>query len=333
MNSPKSLSPRRLERLLAIDELIRSPHRNTAPQMGEQLEVSERTIRNDLDFLRDRFDAPLEFTPEAGWHYTDPNWRLPSIPVNQGELFALTLGARMLESYSGSIYQAQLRAIIQRLANRLPEKTQFNLWQLAEEYVHFRVGGEIDLDPQVWSSLIAAHSESKSIEILYYSPKRQQASKRVIDPYVLDIYRASNPYVWGYCHLRQEVRQFRIDRIRSLEILNQTFVKDPEFNLQNLLDKSFQYEVGGNIYNVAIRFDHATAPYITERKWHQTQEIETHEDGSITLRFSATGLNDIKRWVLGYGRGAIAKSPPELVKMLQRETSIMARQNEMGEFE
>ena len=56
-------------------------------------------------------------------------------------------------------------------------------------------------------------------------------------------------------------------------------------------------------------------------------------DGSITLCFSATGLNDIKRWVLGYGRGAIAKSPPELVKMLQRETSTMARQNEMGGFE
>ena len=323
---------RQLERLLEIDRLLRSPEKQTQVSIARMLEVSERTIRNDFDFLRNRFDAPLGYDRNQGWHYTDSNWRLPSIPITQGELFALTLGARMLESYSGSIYQRQLRETITRIAERLPEKSVINLRQLAEERVHFRVGGEIQLNPEIWQALIEASERSQSVLMCYYSPKRQQISERIFDPYILDIYRASNPYVWGYCHLREEVRQFRIDRIRKLEPMGKTFERR-EFDLQEKLKNSFQYEVGGKTYDVAIAFDKQTAPYITERIWHKTQTIKTHRDGSITLRFTASGLNDVTRWILGYGRGAIAKSPPELVKMLQQETDQMARQNETGEFE
>lgn len=62
--------------------------------------------------LRDRFLAPLEYQKERGWHYSDPNWRLPSISLSQEELFALTLGARMLEAYAGNAYVEELRSAI-----------------------------------------------------------------------------------------------------------------------------------------------------------------------------------------------------------------------------
>ncbi|MEB3226265.1 MAG: WYL domain-containing protein, partial [Synechococcus sp.] len=242
---------RQLERLLEIDRLLRSPEKQTQVRIAEVLEVSERTVRNDINFLRDRFDAPLEYTKGKGWHYTNSSWRLPSIPITQGELFALTLGARMLQSYSGSVFQGMLQSAIARLAERLPAKVMFDLQQLANERVHFRAGGEIQVNPEIWMRLIEASERSQSVLMRYYSPKSQQESKRQFDPYDLDIYRASNPYVWGYCHLRKEIRQFRIDRIRELEILEQTFERRP-FNLQEKLGTSFQYEVGGTTYDVAI---------------------------------------------------------------------------------
>lgn len=103
---------RHLERLLKLDELLRSGTRQTQSSLAEATEVSDRTIRSDLDFLRDRYHAPLKYQTDKGWHYSDPDWRLPSISLSQGELFALTLGARMLESYSGSAYVDQLRTAI-----------------------------------------------------------------------------------------------------------------------------------------------------------------------------------------------------------------------------
>ena len=103
---------RHLERLLKIDSLLRSGIRQTQKSLSEATEVSDRTIRSDLDFLRDRYNAPLEYQKNKGWYYTDHTWRLPSISLSQGELFALTLGARMLESYSGSAYVNELRSAI-----------------------------------------------------------------------------------------------------------------------------------------------------------------------------------------------------------------------------
>lgn len=322
---------RQLERIIKIDSLIRNPERSTTDTFAQYCEVSRRTVQSDLDFMRDRLDAPLQWEKRQGWFYADEDWRLPDLPLTEGEIFALTLGAQMLQSYTDSIYYASLQSAISRLSKRLPDQIQLDLHSLATDHIHFRGGGKIALDPNIWTQLIQASRTSQSIWIRYDSPKG--SSERVIDPYIIDIYRASNPYIWSFCHTRQAIRSFRIDRIRELHILDQRFKRDPDFNLNKQLRDCFQYEVGGQTVPVVIDFDAKTAPYIAERIWHTTQEIETHSDHSITLRFQASGLNDIKRWLLGYGQGAIAREPPELVALLRAETEVMARQNESGIFD
>lgn len=62
---------RHLERLLLIDSLLRSAVRQTSISLAEALEVSERTIRSDIAFLRDRYGAPIEFNRSQGYHYQD----------------------------------------------------------------------------------------------------------------------------------------------------------------------------------------------------------------------------------------------------------------------
>ncbi len=325
MGTTTALSPRRLERLLNIDQLLRSHSRITQSILSEKLEVKERTIRDDLHFLRDRFMAPLKYTKKEGWYYTDDNWRLPSISLSIGELFALTLGARMLESYAGSAYQKELQSSIERLSERLPEQTWINLQQLADERIIFRSGAEMKLDPDIWQTLLEACRSSKRIWIHYYAATRNQYSSRVVEPYLLHVYRATNPYVIGFCHKRQEMRWFRIDRIQQIKVLDETFERDPNFDAQTYLDQIFQAEVGGKPVRVSIWFDAANAPFIRERRWHVTQEITEHDDGSLTLHLVSGGLNDLKRWVLGYGKGAVVKEPVELVNLVKAEVEGMSQ--------
>lgn len=318
---------RHLERLIQIDALLQAGRRQTSVSLAQTLEVSERTIRSDLAFLRDRFNAPLEYSPKLGHHYTDPEWRLPSISLSQGELFALTLGARMLQAYAGSAYVNDLRSAIVRLSERLPEQTWVDLQQVANERIIFTAGAETYLDPQVWSQLVEACHTSQQVKIHYYTASRNTSSDRVLDPYLLHIYRGTNPYVIGFCHQRQAIRWFRVDRIRELQLLNRKFVRDSTFSVKEHLEKIFQSEVGsGNPVPVAVWFDAPTAPYVRERRWHPTQEIEEHSDGSITLQMKVTGLNDLKRWVLGYGKGSLALSPPELVQLVRDEVEAMSTQ-------
>lgn len=324
---------RRLERLLHIDAFLRYQQRQTSDTLAEALEVSERTIRKDLAFLRDRYHAPLEFTKKEGWHYTDSQWRLPSVSLSKGELFALTLGARMLEAYVGSPYEGELRSSIQRLANRLPEKIRINLEQLADERIVFRTGAKMmNLNPQVWEELERACHHSQKVWICYYAASKNEESERVIDPYLIDIYRGSNPYVIAFCNKRQDFRDFRIDRIKELKVLEESFNRDPSFNPEEYLASRFQYERGNQSFSVAIWFDPATAPFIRERRWHPTQDIEEHPDGSLTLQMEVPGLNDIKRWVLGYGKGAVVKAPPELVELMKGEVEAMQKLYQLEEM-
>ena len=316
---------RHLERLLQIDFLLRSKQRQTADSLASKLEVSERTIRNDLNFLRDRYSAPLECTRQKGYHYTDLEWRLPTINLSKGELFALTLGARMLEAYAGSAYASDLRSAVERLSERLPEQTWVDLQQLSAERILFRGGAEIDLNPEVWHALEEACQTLKTVEMTYYTASRDSVSERKFNPYVLHIYRGTNPYVIGYCHKREEIRWFRVDRIKRLEILPETFVADPTFDAKDHLELIFQHEAGGVPLPVAIWFDAPTAPYVRERRWHPTQELQEHSDGSLTLCMVVRGLNDLKRWVLGYGKGAIVREPLELVQLVRDEVEGMSK--------
>ncbi|MBW4444368.1 MAG: WYL domain-containing protein [Plectolyngbya sp. WJT66-NPBG17] len=314
---------RHLERLLQIDALLRLEQRQTADSLAEVLEVSERTVRSDLAFLRDRYHAPIQYSKAKGVHYTSPEWRLPTITLTKGELFALTLGARMLETYSGSAYAADLKSAITRLSERLPEQSWVDLQQVADERILFRGGGGIDLNPEIWHLLEEACRSQKTIEMTYYTASSNSTSERKLNPYLLHIYRGTNPYVIGYCHKRRAVRWFRVDRIRSLQPLKDSFAPDPSFNAKEHLEMIFQHEVGGVSHLVSIWFDATTAPYIRERRWHPTQKIQEHLDGSLTLNMEVKGMNDLKRWVLGYGKGAIVRKPPELVAMVQEELQGM----------
>jgi len=312
---------RRLERLLGIDALIRGVERQTAESLAAGLEVKPRTIYYDIDFLRCRYGAPIQFDRSQGYYYTDPDWRLPTVPLTKGELFALTLGARMLAAYGGSAYRLQLQSAIEQLAQRLPEQSWIDLQQLADEQVLFRLGAELDLNPEIWQTLEQACQQRRRVWMRYGTPGKP-VSERELDPYVLHFSR-NNPYVTGWCHRRQEPRWFRVDRIKEIRLLEAQFEVDPGFDREAHFAFAFQHEVGGTPQEMVIWFDAQTAPYIRERRWHRTQRIEEHGDGSLTLHLVVRGLHEVKRWVLGYGRGAVVKEPVELVELVKGEVEQM----------
>lgn len=169
----------------------------------------------------------------------------------------------MLEVYAGSAYAEELQSAIARLAERIPEQSWIDLQQLAKERVLFRVGAELDLNPDIWHQLEIACQKYRKVRITYYTAGRNAHSERIIDPYILHFSR-NNPYVTGYCHLRQEVRWFRVDRIKALDLLNETFEIDPTFNPNDHFEMVFQHEVGGVPMPISIWFDPVTAPYIRE---------------------------------------------------------------------
>src|SRR3954462_9180174 len=96
-------------RILVIDETLRAESWPNARTLGKRLEVHPRTIRRDIEYLRDQLKAPIEFDPKRnGYHYTETTYRLPLLQFTEGELVALFLGEQLLRQYRGTAYGPDL---------------------------------------------------------------------------------------------------------------------------------------------------------------------------------------------------------------------------------
>ena len=92
----------RLVRIVRIDQQIREEGYPSAASLAAQLEVSERTIYADRDFLINSLGAPIAYDDVAGgWYYTDRTWILPAILVSEGELLAFFPGSPAVRPVPG----------------------------------------------------------------------------------------------------------------------------------------------------------------------------------------------------------------------------------------
>jgi predicted DNA-binding transcriptional regulator YafY len=87
----------KLERLFHMDSLIRNGGYPSIKTFMERFEVSERTILNDIQFFKDRLNAPLAYSrSHRGYFYTDTDWKLPAFPATEGQLLAFFLSVELL---------------------------------------------------------------------------------------------------------------------------------------------------------------------------------------------------------------------------------------------
>jgi predicted DNA-binding transcriptional regulator YafY len=125
----------RLERLLAMDAAIRGGAYPSVSTFMEGFEVSERTVRGDLAFMRERLNAPLEHDRgRGGYYYGDPTWVLPTRFATEGELLAFFLSVELTRRYLGTTFEAPLRKAASALALSLPDQVQLDLSLLAQYY-------------------------------------------------------------------------------------------------------------------------------------------------------------------------------------------------------
>jgi predicted DNA-binding transcriptional regulator YafY len=94
----------------AIDQALRAQRWPTDKTLATDLEVDPRTIRRDLEFMRDEHHAPIAFDrARRGYYYADPTFRLPLVQMSQGEMLALYLSERMMRQFSGTSFERKRR--------------------------------------------------------------------------------------------------------------------------------------------------------------------------------------------------------------------------------
>lgn len=314
----------KLERLLHMDGMIRSGSYPCVKTFMERFEVSERTVYQDIQFLKDRLYAPLRYSRNRkGYVYTEKNWKLPTLPVTEGQLLALFLSVELAERYLGTSFEQPLRQAIQQISELLPDDVQVSMSELAHHY-SIRPGANAKTPPETLLDLQRAIQHRYPVDMVYFTASRGEENRRVVHPYHL-INMRGEWYLIAYDLLRENVRQFALPRIRRWQLLTEEhFEVDERFSPENYFRASFQAEHGEEIVEVVLFFDAYQARYIRERTLHASQRIEDQADG-IIVRFHTGALAEVQRQVLSYGRHVKVLAPAHLAMAVASEVQAIAQ--------
>ncbi|MBV9468900.1 MAG: WYL domain-containing transcriptional regulator [Abitibacteriaceae bacterium] len=311
-----------LERLMEMDRQIRSGHYPNARSLAQSLEVSPRVIYQDRKFMVERLGAPItHHRQRGGWYYSEPTWKLPSLMVTEGELLAFVLGTQAVRQAVGTALEAPLLTAVSKIAHNLHGPVQVDLDSL-RAYCTFAAPPALAVDHKVLLALLEAARDQRQVSIDYYTAESDVRTRRTVDPYALH-QAYGNWYLLAFDHWRQAMRTFHIGRIHRWQCLEQRFVRDPAFDLEQWRRSVFTAETSAEVLAVAIRFDAYQARFIRGRQWHVTQQVEELTDGGLILRFQSSGWGEITRFVLQYGSHAEVLSPPELREEIAGEVARM----------
>ncbi len=314
-----------LERILVIDSAVRCGALPNARTLARELEVVRRTIQRDIEFMRDRLRAPLEFdSVRNGYYYTDPSYRLSYFPVTEGELVALLVSAQVMDQYRGTPFEHDLRKAMAKVSKSLPDTIEVSLDELTN-YLSVLPRVRTTYDPEIFRVLVRAVSHSRQLSMVYWTASRNETQRRTIDPYDLVLAADDDWCLIGHCHLRNAIRLFKVQRVRSAVETGELFCRPSGFRARDYMAETFGTIRGDGDFNVVLRFTQAYAGRIAEKQWHPGQVLEPQPEGTLILRLHVNDLRLIKRWVMYWGPDCEVLEPEELIAMVVSDLQAVGR--------
>lgn len=310
-------------RIWTIYALIKNKQYPDCRKLAAKLEVSPRTIERDLELLRDRMEAPLEFDRLRRGYYFTKDFSMPMPRLTEGEIISLFLGLKLMSQVEGLTYKTELGSLREKLEYLLGSNGKFSGLQM-EEFISFDIEplrGEDRRVAEYLSVLRQAARECLQVNMFYQSISTGTSMKRVVHPYHLRFHEGAW-YLIGFCSFRNEVRIFAVDRIGELEVLTKKFDYPADFNIEKYLEGVWGI-MRGQSFQTAIKFDRFQARWIRERPLRDGERLEELPDGGVIFKAEVSGLTEIKQWALSFGSHAEVLEPEELRQEIRREVERM----------
>jgi predicted DNA-binding transcriptional regulator YafY len=235
-------------------------------------------------------------------------YKMPPLVFTLEEAVAIVLGTGIVEEIWGELYREAARGALAKLENFLPEEQLREVaWARGSLVATGMNRADLKAQTPTLEKLRRAIREHRRVEMNYQSNQVPHPSQRALDPYAL-VHRRGWWYVIGFCHLHQEVRTFRVDRIFGVTLSDRTFSPSPDFNLQTYLKNELQAQPQ---VKARLRFEVAFANILSGNQSYW-ETVERQTDGAIEVTFSAPTLEWAASTALAYGPAVEVLEPREL---------------------
>lgn len=293
--------------------LLKSKGKMKIKELAESLEVSERMVRVYKDELEKAGIYLLSERGQDGGYYLDESSFLFNLNLKEEELFSLQIAKDFLEKNDNFVMLKEY----EKALHKINAATEFKKKEDKVQYFirDSRTNANLDFEKKKYIDISSAIISGNKIKINYFSLNSKLA-ERIIRPYSLLIYKGFW-YCIGYCELKNEIRDFKLLRIKQYKILDEKFEKPKNFNVKEYIGTNSIFN--DRTYKVKLKIKYPTSIIVSEKVWGENQKVTFNDDLSILFKAEMTGKPEIISWLLSMGSSVTIIEPEEIRNEIKKE--------------
>lgn len=294
------------ERRLNLLLLLQSKQKWNVNELAKYFGVSRRTIFRDLNTFSE-MEVPVTWDAENGYGMMR-GYTIPPIMFTPKEISTIVVGLSFVKTQIDNTLVEDARAVEAKISNILPN----------DDLRHFMnsIGSKTIVDPFKrfgtekrkggdWFTIGNAIAKYHQLEFVYLTPEKKSDDKRKIDPYLL-VYYTDHWTMIGYCHSRKDIRSFRLDRMKEVELLPETF------NSKKIPDeKALLFRSGDDEREIQIWVEQNEVARFKSSVPAKINSADVDEYGT-TFTFKFDNLEYLNNWLFGFHDGVRVIKPADL---------------------
>jgi predicted DNA-binding transcriptional regulator YafY len=287
--------------------------------LAEKFEISGRQAAREIDFMKNFFSAPIEYSHERnGYYYSEAGFELPGIWLGQEEIVALIISKRI----STAIPDQRLKKKIDFYFRKIAASTDFDFADL-EKRVSLKNIHYYTVAPEIFASCAFALAKKRKMRIKYRSAYRDEINEREISPLHLLLY-LGNWHLIAYCHSRNDLRDFVLSRVTEMEILANLVSEELlARDIKQMIDKHYGIFLQGEEKQVRVRFHGHSVGIVRDQLWFAGQQV-TEDKDTLILSFPVTDYREVLGDILRFGADAEVLEPVEFRELIRETSARMA---------
>ena len=314
-------------RLYRIELLIRTQGHVSFKELIDDLQVSPATLKRDLEYLRSRMGAPIEYDAllrsyRFAHGYDGTKHELPGLWFNEAELYSLLTAQQVLASVdTDGLLSRHLQPLLDRIEQLLAGGAGAGTNQPASQPANDQLAQRVKIvtalrrpvPSQFFERVTAALLSRQRLQLRYLTRGRGETSEREVSPQRLVHYRGTW-YLDAWCHKAQGLRRFALDAIEQASTVATAAQEVPLAQVAKGMDAGYGIYAGGKRQWATLLFNAQAAQWASREEWHPAQKGLWHADGQDQLQLPSVDDNELLMDVLRQGDQVRVLHPPALVQ-------------------
>lgn len=315
----------RTERFYLIDQMLTERKVVSRQELIDELSISWATLKRDLAYLKDRFNAPIIHDRDVGGYRFDtpgigPKYELPGLWFNADETYALLAMHQMLSELEPGLLTPHVAPLLSRLETIVGgDDRQFD--DVSKRIRLARTGARCK-NPEHFGVVTRAILERKRIHIRHFNRPRNEYTERELSPQRLVFYR-NNWYLECWCHTRKALRRFSLDAMDSVKMLDSAAKNVPTKQIEEAFGGSYGIYGGKPKHQAVLRFSHHASRWVSDEEWHPDQVGEFDAEGRYVLKIPYADPTELLMDILRQGHHVEVLAPAELRREIQKEAELI----------